>query len=71
VTDLHLRVRRMVAKQRQRELDDHDTAGRTSDTASAGDRRDLEHAAGRTKANVAAAEARRRYRRPGRDRSLR
>ena len=67
MTDLHLRILRMVAKQRQRELDDHkaaDHAGR----ASAQRRRDLEREAGETEANVAAAEARRRRPRPGRAR---
>jgi hypothetical protein len=65
MTDLHLRLLRMVAKQRQRELDDHDAAAdHGRDPASTGRRRDLEHAAGRTQANVAAAQARRRYRRP-------
>lgn len=68
MTDLHLRILRMVAKQRQRELDDHDAADHAGEAASAGHRRDLEQAAGRTQANVAAAEARRRFPRPGRGR---
>ena len=59
MTDLHLRLLRLVAKQRQRKLDDHDAADHTGDAESAGHRRDLEQAAGRTKANVTAAEARR------------
>jgi hypothetical protein len=62
VTDLHLRILRLVAKQRQRELDDHDATDHNRGSASAARRRDLDHAAGRTSANVAAAEARRRYR---------
>jgi hypothetical protein len=62
VTDLHLRILRMIAKHRQSALDDHDAAGR----ASAGRRRDLEKTVRRTKANVAAAQARRRHPRPGR-----
>jgi hypothetical protein len=66
LTDLHLRLLRMVAKQRQRELDDHDSADHAGETASGGDRHDLEQAVGRTKANVTAAEARRRYPRAGR-----
>lgn len=63
MTDLHLRILRLVAKQRQRELDDHDATDRTDDGASDGRRRHLDQAAARTKANVAAAEARRRQRR--------
>jgi len=61
LTDSHIRILRMVAKQRQRELADHDDA----DTASADRRRHLEQAAGRTKTNVAAAEARRHYKAGG------
>lgn len=61
MTDLHLRILRLVAKQRQRELDDHDAAGPARGTGSTGRRRDLAQAAGRTKTSVAAAEARRRY----------
>lgn len=68
MTDVHLRILRMVARQRQQELDAHDAADHIGDAASTGDRRDLEQAAGRTKANVAAAEARRGYLRPGRGR---
>ncbi len=67
MSDLHLRILRMVAKHRQRELDDHDATDQSSDPASAGHRRDLERTAGRTKANVAAAEARRHYPQPERD----
>lgn len=65
MTDLHLRILRMVAKQRQRELDDHNAADHT-DRASAERRGDLERVAGQTEANLAAAEARRRRPRPGR-----
>jgi hypothetical protein len=61
MTDLHLRILRMVAKQRQRELDDHDATDRAGGLASAGQRRDLQQASGRADASVAAAEARRRY----------
>jgi hypothetical protein len=68
MTDVHLRVLRMVARQRQRELHDHDAAGRAGGVASTGHRRNLEQAAGRADANVAAAEARRRSPRPGRAR---
>lgn len=68
MTDLHLRILRLFAKQRQRELDDHDGADHTGDARSAGRRRELEQAAVRTGANLAAAEARRRYPRLTRDR---
>jgi len=65
VTDLHPRVLRMVAKQRQRALDDLDAGDHAGDAASVARRRDLERAAGQT---VAAAEARRRRPRPARAR---
>ena len=61
MTDLHLRIG-MVAKQRQQELDHHDAADHARGP------RDLERAARWTKANVAAAQARRRYAHPGRAR---
>lgn len=61
MTDIHLRILRLLATQRQRELDDHDAAEHTGDGGSADRRRDRAHAAGRTRAGVAAAEARRRY----------
>jgi hypothetical protein len=68
MTDLHLRILRMVAKRRQQELDDHDAADHPRGPASAGRRRDLKRAAGRTKANLVAAQARRRHRWPRRAR---
>ncbi|MGH2870868.1 MAG: hypothetical protein ACRDL5_00190, partial [Solirubrobacteraceae bacterium] len=68
MTDAHVRILRLLAKQRQRELDDHEAADRPGDAASTGRWRELERAAGRTRANVAAAEARRHYRRPARSR---
>jgi hypothetical protein len=61
VSDLHLRTLRMLAKQRQRELDDHDAGEPTGDAAASRRRRELKRAAARTSANVAAAEARRRH----------
>jgi hypothetical protein len=61
MTDVHLPILRLLARRRQEELDDHDGAGHAGDAASAGRRSDLKQAAGRTRANVAAAEARRRY----------
>jgi hypothetical protein len=54
----------MLAKQRRRELDDYDAAEHTGGAAAPGRRRELERAATRTSANVAEAEARRRYPRP-------
>jgi hypothetical protein len=66
MTDVHLRILRLLARQRQRELDEHDTADESGGAASTGRRRELERSAGRTRANVAAAEARRRYVRPAR-----
>jgi hypothetical protein len=65
MTDLHLRILRMVATQRQRELDDHDAVDPAGGPSSADHRRDLERAVGQTKANVAAAEIRRRGRSSG------
>jgi hypothetical protein len=65
MTDVHLRILRLLARQRQRELDEHDAAGHP-DASSGGRRHELERSAGRTRANVAAAEARRRYMRPAR-----
>jgi hypothetical protein len=64
MTDLHLRILRIVAERRQRELDDDDD-GQAGDHSSAGRRRDLERAAWRSKAIVAAAQARRGYAWPG------
>jgi hypothetical protein len=68
MTDLHLRILRLIAKRRQSELDDDEAADRTGDPGSAGRRHNLEHAAARTGANAAAAEARRRYPRLAGDR---
>ena len=59
MTDVHLRILRLLARQRQRELDDYDGADHTGDGGSAGRRRELEQAAGQTRARVAAGEARR------------
>ena len=49
MTDLHLRILRLIANQRQRRLEDHDETDLTGDTASADHRRGLEQAAGRPK----------------------
>lgn len=64
MTDRHIRLLRLVAQQRQRELDDHDTADHGGETASAGRRRHLKRVAILTRGRVAEAEARRHYRRP-------
>jgi len=61
MTDVHLRILRQLARRRQRDLEDHDASVDPGDAASAGRRRELHRAAGRTNANVAAAEARRRF----------
>jgi hypothetical protein len=53
MTDLHPRILRMVAKQRQRALDDHSAAELAGGPRSGADRRDLERAAGQTKASGA------------------
>ena len=66
MTDLRLRILRMIAEHRQSASDDDDAAGHTHGRASARRRGDLEKAARRTKANVAAAQARRRHPRLGR-----
>lgn len=59
MTDRHLRILRLVAKKRQQELDDHDAADQTQETAPAGRRRHLKQLAARTRGRVAEAEARR------------
>jgi hypothetical protein len=63
MTDTHMRILRLVARQRQRHLDDHDAAERTGEPGSGGGRRrSLERAATRTGVQLAQAEARRRHR---------
>ena len=59
MSDLHIRILRLVAHQRQRELDDHDAVEHAEDTASTGQRRQLVRIATRTRARVADAQARR------------
>lgn len=71
MTDLHIRILRLVAHQMQRELDHHDAADHAADTASARRRRHLTQAARRTRARVADAEAQRRGRQPARGSSSR
>jgi hypothetical protein len=60
VTDRHIRILRLVAQHRKRELDEHDAADGAGETASAGRRWHLEMAAERTLGRVTQAEARRR-----------
>jgi hypothetical protein len=59
VTDLHLRILRFVAQQRQQELDDHDAADHGGETAAAGRRRHLKRIAILARGRVAEAEKRR------------
>lgn len=61
MSDPHIRILRQVAHQRQRELDDHDAGDHLGDPASTARRQDLAQTATRTRARVAAAQARRRY----------
>jgi predicted phosphodiesterase len=63
VSDLHIRVLRLVAHQMRRELVDHDAVDHAGDPASPGRRQSLERTMRRTAARVADAEARRRDRR--------
>ena len=62
MTDRHLRILRLVAQKRQRELDDHDAADHTGETVAAGRRRHLKRVVTRTRARVAEAEVRRLHR---------
>lgn len=66
MTDAHIRILRLVAHQRQRELRNHDAVDRKRDGVSTDRREDLERAATRTSARVADAQARRRQPRPRR-----
>ena len=61
MSDPHIRILRQVARHRQRDLDDHDDADHLGDPASTARRQDLAQTATRTRARVAAAQARRRY----------
>jgi hypothetical protein len=60
MSDLHLRILAMAARVSQRRLSEHDAAERPPSAASAKRRQDLESGATRTRARVAAAQARRR-----------
>jgi hypothetical protein len=67
MTDTHIRILRLMARQRQRELRNHNAANDKSDATSSDRREHLEQAATRTSARVADAE-RRRSRRANGDR---
>lgn len=61
MTDRHLRILATAARHSQRRLEEHD-ASETPATAGSGERRrDLRTRATRSKAQLAAAQARRRY----------
>ena len=60
VTDSHIRILRLIAHQRQRELRNHDAADHNGDAISTDRRQNLERAATRTRARVADAQTRRR-----------
>jgi hypothetical protein len=60
MTDRHIRILRLVAREAQRELDDHHSIDHIGDTASKGRHEHLERAAARTTARVADADERRR-----------
>jgi hypothetical protein len=60
MTDRHLRILQMVARHNQRRLDQHDTAEGPPAAGSAERRHDLKATAKRSRAQVAAAQLRRR-----------
>ena len=66
LTDPHIRILRLVADRAQRELVDYQSLDDIGDTEARRRREHLERAATRSRARVADAEARRRYRRPRR-----
>jgi len=61
VTDPHIRILRLVAQQRQRELRDYDADDHNGEVASPDHGQRLERAATRTRARVADALARRHH----------
>lgn len=67
MSDLHLRILRLIAHRNQRELDAHDAVDQPANTASKTRRQDLAKTAARTRARAAAAQARRRYHPPTRE----
>jgi hypothetical protein len=60
MTDRHIRILRLMAQQRQRDLRSYDASQYDGDVGSPDDRQHLERAATRTSARVADAQARRR-----------
>jgi hypothetical protein len=61
MTDTHLRILESMARHDQRRLDEHDATESPPAAGSAERRQDLETQATRTRARVAAAQARRRH----------
>jgi hypothetical protein len=61
MTDTHLHILAVVARHSQRRLDEHDAAEGAPRPGSADRRQDLKTRATRTRARVAAAQARRRH----------
>jgi len=64
MTDRHLRILRLMAQQRQRELHNYDADDHDGDAVTPDRRQHLERAATRTGARVADAQARRRRGKP-------
>jgi hypothetical protein len=60
MTDSHVRILRLIAHKRQRELHNHDAVDQNDDAISSDRRQDLERAASRTRTRVADAQTRRR-----------
>ncbi len=60
MTDAHVRILRLIAHKRQRELHNHDAVDHNDDAISSDRRQNLERAATRTRARVADAQTRRR-----------
>jgi hypothetical protein len=64
MTDPHIRILRLMAHQREQELRNYNAFNDNGDAISSDRREHLEHAATRTSARVADAQARRRRLRP-------
>ena len=60
MSDLHMRILRLVARRAQRELDEHDAGEHARDAVSTARRQDLAHIATRARTRVVDAQARRR-----------
>lgn len=61
MSDPHIRLLAMIARDSQRKLEHHDALANIPDAAFAQRRQDLEERAGRTRARLAAARARRNH----------